>query len=423
METRARRLRNPCRSILAFALLFLPAASYAMKVQVPVDGATLNVNVQLQSQLLANENGNSAGNGWSADVFVRRTRLLVNGEIGRNLAYLLQLDNANFGKYGSSSGRAIIQDAWVGWAPTGTGGPNVVFIDAGILLIPISRHLLESTTNFITADVHTDSFRLTGNQFAGLRETGVQVRGWWFDKRIGFRGGVYEGTRAINVAGADRKSLPQVAGFVNFDILGSEEGSWVYGAYKWGTAPVLSVSVSGLYQQLAVKTAVSPASAQSFADQKMGSTGVYLDWPMTEASELVFAATAYLSRNGLASADTGTGFFADLGYRWGWFAPYVSYEYFRADDCDAALTAAQCSAGAAGQPHAADSRNAKAGVNFFFNRNLNHLNVELGINHGQSAYGPQSITTAGAGYVPKGITTLLATPAQRSVLLHWNVQF
>ena len=172
-----------------------------------------------------------------------------------------------------------------------------------------------------------------------------------------------------------------------------------------------------------MKTAVLPASAQTFTSQKMGSAGVYLDWPTTEASELVFATTAYLSRNGLASADTGTGFFADLGYRWRWLAPYVSYEYFRADGCDTALTPEQCVAGGAGQPHAADSRNAKAGVNFFINRNLNHLNVELGINHGQSAYGPQSITTAGAGYVPKGITTLLATPAQRSVLLHWNVQF
>jgi len=416
-------MRSPCKPVLTLALLVTPAASYAIKVPVPIDGMTLNVSVQLQTQLLANENGNASGSGWSADVFVRRTRLLVNGDIGQNLSYLLQLDNANFGKYGNYNGRAIVQDAWVGWAPTGISGPNVLFIDAGLLLIPISHHLLESTTNFITADVHTDSFRLSGNQFPGLRETGVQVRGWWFDKKVGFRGGVYEGTRAINVAGADRKSLPQLAGFLNFDILGSEEGSWLYGAYKWGTDPILSVGLSGIYQSLAVKTSVLPASAQSFTDQKMASADVYLNWPMTEAAELVFEATGYLNKNGAASADTGIGFFADLGYRRGWFAPYVSYEYFQADDCDTTLTAAQCLAGRAGQAHATDSRNAKVGVNFFFNKNFNHLNVELGINHGQSAYGPQSITTAGAGYVPKGITTLLTTPAQLSLLLHWNVLF
>jgi hypothetical protein len=413
----------PFRHALAVALAITPAASYAFKVPSPIDGVTLNVNAQLQTQLLANENGNADGSGWSADVFVRRTRLLVNGDVGGHFSYLLQLDNANFGKYGNTSGRAIVQDAWVGWAPTGVSGPNVLFVDAGILLIPISHHLLESTTNFITADVHTDSFRLTGNQYPGLRETGVQVRGWWFDKKIGFRGGVHEGTRAINVAGADRKSLPQLAAFVNFDILGTEEGGWVYGAYKWAKDPILSVGLSGIYQSLAVKKALLPADAQSFTDQKMASADVYLDLPVTGAAELVFEATGYLSRNGAGSADTGVGFFADLGYRMGWFAPYVSYEYFQAADCDAALPASQCLAGRSGQPHAADSRNAKVGVNFFFDKNFNHLNIELGIDHGQSAYGPQSITTATAGYAPKGITTLLGTPAQRSLLLHWNVFF
>ena len=255
---------------------------------VPIDGVTLNVSVQLQTQLLANENGNAGGSGWSADVFVRRTRLLVNGDIGQNFSYLLQLDNANFGKYGNYSGRAIVQDAWVGWAPTGASGPNVIFIDAGLLLIPISHHLLESTTNFITADVHTDSFRLSGNQFPGLRETGVQVRGWWFDKRfLCFGGASTKGTRRSTWPGADRKSLPQLAGFLNFDILGSEEGSWLDGAYKWGKDRILSVGLSGLYQFLRRRSPCCPPRRRASRIQKMASADVYLNWPMTEAASLL----------------------------------------------------------------------------------------------------------------------------------------
>jgi hypothetical protein len=409
--------------VLGAGALVAPATSRAVAVPLPVDGVTLNVNAQVQTQVLANENGNPGGDGWSADVFVRRTRLLVNGDVGRDFSYLLQLDNANFGKFGNYAGRAIVQDAWVAWAPTGTKGANVLFIEAGILLIPISHHLLESTTNFITADVHTDSFRLTGNQFPGLRETGLQVRGWALDGRIGFRGGVYEGTRALQVAGTDRKSLPQVAGFVNFDVVGSEEGSWLYGAYRWATRPVVSVGASALYQSLAVKNALAPAASQSFTDQRLGSADVYVNVPVGGDGEIVSEVTAYLSRNGTASADSGTGFSADLGYRWHGVAPYVSFEYFAADDCPASAAAIACAPDRAGQAHAADSRNTKVGANFFFNRNFNHLNVELGINHGQSAYGPQSITTATAGYIPKGINTLLSTRAQRSVLVHWNVLF
>jgi hypothetical protein len=408
---------------LVVGALVAPATSYAVAVPLPVDGVTLNVSAQIQTQLLANENGNAGGDAWSADVFVRRTRLLVNGDVGRDVSYLLQLDNANFGKFGNYAGRAIVQDAWVAWAPTGSKGANVLFIDAGILLIPISRHLLESTTNFIAADVHTDSFRLTGNPYPGLRETGIQLRGWALDKKIGFRGGVYEGTRALQIPGADRKSLPQVAGFLNVDVVGSEEGAWLYGAYRWATQPVLSVGISGLHQSLAVKNALSPASSQSFTDQRLGSAGVYANVPVGRDAEVVLEATGYLSRNGTGAADTGKGFFADLGYRWRWVAPYVSFEYFAADDCARGIAVSACAPDRPGQPHATDSRNAKVGANFFFNKNFNHVNVELGIDHGQSAYGPQSITTATAGYVPKGINTLLSTPAQRSVLVHWNVLF
>jgi len=251
----------------------------------------------------------------------------------------------------------------------------------------------------------------------------VQVRGWWLDKKIGFRGGVYEGTRAINVAGADVKSLPQLAGFVNVDILGTEEGGWLYGAYKWAKDPVLSIGLSGLYQSLAVRNALLPAAASNFTDQKMASADLFLDWPMTEQAEVVFEATGYLSGNGTASANTGRGFFADLGYRWGAFAPYVSYEYFQSDDCDSALTAAQCLSGRSGQPDAADSRNFKVGVNFFFNKNQNHLNVEFGANHGQSAYGAQSISSTNAGYAPAGSGNSLRLAATKSLLVHWNVLF
>src|SRR5207302_1208434 len=121
--------------------------------------------------------------------------------------------------------------------------------------------------------------------------------------------------------------------------------------------------------------------------------------PLTEQAELVAEATLYLNGNGTGSANTGTGIAASVGYRFGFVAPYVAYDYFQSSSCDAgSLTPAQlatCNAAV----DTADSRNFKAGVNFFFNKNLNHLNVEFGVNHGLSAYGPSSITALAAGYV------------------------
>src|SRR5438105_14113864 len=271
----------------ALSVFLAPAVAHATKIPLPIEGATLNLSLQIQTQFVANEAGTPDGLNPSYDIFVRRTRLLVNGDVNNNVSYLLQIDNANFGKFGNFTGRAIIQDAWIGWAPTGITGGNVLYIDAGLLLIPISHHLLESTTNFITADVHTDEFRFPGSGFQGLRETGVQVRGWWLDKKIGFRGGVYEGyqpaqtpavagvttafngTAAVcgpitsgtpptttNVTCVNPHRYPQFAGFVNFDLIGSEQAGWLYAAYKWGKDPIGSVGLSGIYQAHAVKTSL-----------------------------------------------------------------------------------------------------------------------------------------------------------------------
>ncbi len=434
-------MKAPLKALLACTLLLAPAA-FATKVPIPIEGATLNVSVQVQTEIFATESGAPNGNDMSFDVFVRRTRLLVNGDISQNFSYLLQIDNANFGKYGNFTGRAIVQDAWIGWAPTGITGGNVIYIDAGILLIPISHHLLESTTNFITGDVHTDEFRFSGNPFQALRDTGIQVRGWWFDKKLGFRGGAYEGytpfdqpagTCTATGAGCiTPKRYPQFAGFVNLNLIGSEEGGWLYGAYKWGKDPILSIGGSGVYQSQAIRnTSINPTG--NITDQKLWSVDVYLNFPQSEAAELVFEATGYYSFNGSGSNNTGKGFFADVGYRLGSIAPYASFSYFKTDDCsDLLLTTAQTTACNA-SVDIGNSRNFKTGLNFFFNKNLNHLNLELQFNHGVSAFGPQAITVANAGYaptlktngfaVPAGQNTSLKVPTQMSFLAHWNVLF
>lgn len=434
---------------ILLAVFLISTAASATKIPIPIEGATLNVSFQLQTQMLMNENGTPDGQNLSYDVFIRRSRLLVNGDLSQNFSYLIQLDNPNFGKNGNFTGRGYIQDAWFGWAPTGISGGTVFYVDAGLLLIPISHHLLESTTNFTTADVHTDSFRgISGATFPGLRDTGVQVRGWALDKKVGFRGGVYEGVRgtpgtfsskdvytnnpATNAvtlvpanpnAGLNPRSNPQFAGFVNFDLIGSEEGGWLYGANKWGKDMILSVGLSGLYQAQALRGPVG------ITDQKLASADVYLNMPMggEGESELTVEATGYLNGNGTDSANTGIGGFIDVGYRHGMIEPYVSFDYFSATSCDTSIdpvaTGIKCGIGVAGTAGNADSRNFRVGLNYFVNKNFNHVNLEFSLNRGQSTYGTQSVAPAvpvAAGDLP---LNSLARPPSKSLLLHWNMIF
>ena len=438
-------MKSICRA-LALALVFAPAASFATKVPIPIEGATLNVSLQVQPQFIINEGGAPAGDSPSYDLFVRRTRILVNGDLGPNFTYLIQVDNANFGKFGNFTGRAIIQDAWIGWAPLGLTGGTVIFVDAGLLLVPLAHHVLMSTTNYVTADTQADAFRMPGSPLPALRDTGVQLRGWLANKRVGFRGGVFEGYTpfaAANCVPATAgtciapKRNPMLAGFVNFDVIGSEEGGWLYGAYHWSKDPILSVGLSTQYQSQVLRNAFG-----SLADLGVFGGDVYLNLPMGEGAELVAEGTAFLNRNGTGSANTGLGLSANLGYRFGNIAPYVAYDYFAADSCDSTLTAAQLaicngSPGKIGTVGSADSRNFKVGINYFINKNLNHVNVEFGVNHGQSGYGPQSIAAGTAGYAPLAldpatgstarrplnVTPALGAPAFKSLLVHWNFLF
>ncbi len=424
--------------VLVLALFLAPAASYAISVPLPSNAATLNLNLQLQPQFIVNQSGTPDGMNPSYDIFLRRARIAINGTVGKDFSYFFQLDDANFGKFGNLTGRVQVQDAWVGWAPTGIDGGTVVYVDAGLLYKPISRHVLGYTTNYVTADLQIDGFRLPNSSFPAFRDLGVQVRGWAFDKKIGFRGGVYEGYAPIDqpagacaIGGAGcitPKRNPAFGGLVNVDLLGTEEGLWLYSAYKWGTSPILSVNVAGNYQSLALRNTFG----NSLTDQRLLATGLYLDLPMTEEAELVVDATVYLNGNGTGSPNTGTGFAATAGYRYGFIAPYVAYDYFQSSGCDTGLTPsdlALCNASV----DSANSRNFKVGLNLFFNKNLNHLNIELGINHGLSAYGPSSITAATAGYTPTALdpltpggprrvfTNSLANPAFTSFLLQWTV--
>ncbi len=440
---------DPMKSSIRMLLVavFISTGASATKVPIPIEGASLNILVQVQAQALVNQASTPDGLNPSFDVFIRRTRIVAWGDISPNFDYLFHVDNANFGKYGNYGGRAIVQDAWIGWSPTGFGGGTMIEIDAGILLMPISRHMLQSTANFITADAMIDAFRYPGNTNPAFRDTGVQIRGWALDKKIGFRGGVFEGYQPIDVQGGvacvpgtantctNPKRLPALRGFVNIDLIGSEEGApfangWLYGAYKWGKDPVLSVNAAGSYQSLSVRNGFG-----NLADARLLSGGVYLNFPMTEQNELVYEGTVYLSGNGSSAANSGTGFSTAIGYRFGFIAPYAGYDYFQSSNCDdpgltgtgGTITQAACDG--------ANSRNLKAGLNFFFNKAFNHLMVEFQSNHGLSTlYGPSNVAAA-SGYVPLSLDPAtpggprrpfnanLINPAFWSVLVHWNVVF
>ncbi|HET9676337.1 MAG TPA: hypothetical protein VFP21_02400 [Solirubrobacterales bacterium] len=419
------------------ASFLAPLAAHAIKVPVPVEGVNLNLGVNVQTHVLFNENGTPDGGGWSSDVFMRRTRLAANGDVSKYFWFFFQVDNTNFGKYGSFTGRMVVQDAVFAWGPTGTTGSDVLLIEAGIIRIPSTRGTITNVNNNFTVDGHPDLIRgFNGNFFNANRSTGVEVRGWALNKKIGFRGGPFLGVKPSAAdLGLNTKTYPLLAGIVNFNFLGTQEGGFSYETIYFAKEPLLSISLGGGYQSQAVRV------AKGVSDFKTASTTAYLEYPFSEDAEVIAIFNGYRHSMGTGSRDTGWGWSADLAYRFKWVRPYATWEMFTSDDCPTDATEltgaalATCLTSRTAGAHTADSRNFRAGLDFYFNKTLNHLMIEFSSNHGQSGWGPQSITTATAGYVPlsldpsaagrprRPMDTLLASPSQKSVLMQWAVVF
>ena len=408
-------------SLLSGILLGLvPAASHAFNVPLPTPDATLNLQIYIQPRFQLTEYGAPSGDP-SYDLFVRRTRIAGIGSIGNNWLYYVQIDNPNFGKYGNFTSRLIIQDAWAAWGPFGTKGDNVLLIEGGLLFFPASRFIIMSSGNYPSIDGHTDLTRgLTASQYPANRTTGLQIRGWALNKKVGFRGGIYEGVQPTVGAGLNPRKNPAVAMFMNFDLIGSEEGAYLYQGILFGKDPVLSVSLAGAYQSQALRT------LKGVTDQRSLTSAVFFDYPLPGDQEFVTSLGGYLYGNGTGSKDTGRGFTLDVAYRYHSLKPFISWEYFDSDDCTStagSVTTAQCA-----QAHTADSRNFRAGLVYYIAKSLQHVDVEFALNRGQSTVGPTSVTTAAAGYTPLVAPgelpfLSLARPAAKTMIVQWTMIF
>ena len=380
----------------------------------------MNINAIVQTQALFNENGTPDGTGWSKDIYVRRSRFQIYGDATKRFSYYVQVDNANFGKYGNFTGRMIVQDAWVSWGPGGTKGNNVLLLEGGLIFYPNSRFTITTSANQPNVDGHPDMLRgFTAGSLPGTRSTGLQVRGWGLDKKLGFRGGVYEGVQPTSTAtGPNPKHYPAFGGFVNFDIIGSEEGSYLYQSIYFAKDPILSISLAGTYQASALRT------LKGLTNQRSATSTVFFDFPLSEQQEFVAILGGYLYGNGTGSRDTGKGLSLDVGFRYTFVRPYVSFEYFQGDDCTpgADVTAAQCV-----QAHTGDSRNTRFGLDFYINKSQNHVLAEFALNRGQSSFGQQAVTAANPGYTPGGLplatVNSLGRTASKSLTLSWNCYF
>src|SRR5258708_10984574 len=233
-SSRPRRVLFP---ICMRLLLFLPTLAHAQVTVKVNDDVSFRFGAQLQ--LWADMAQDSATNEYNQNLFIRRARFLVTGSVAKNVTFFIQTDNPNLGKAPKAlTSGFVLQDAWAEWKLS-----DQFMLDGGLMLIPLSREELTSTTSFMTLDISpTATAFATPTQTSATRDTGFQAKGYLADGRLEYRAGIFQGVRvpATATTVASRNAFRR-AGYLQYDFFEKERG-YVFAGTNRGTRKVVALS-------------------------------------------------------------------------------------------------------------------------------------------------------------------------------------
>ena len=129
-------------SSLVFLAILVPAVVAAQATIKVNDDISFKVGTLIQPW--ADFAQDSTASGYAKNLFLRRIRLIVGGQLAPNITFFVETDNPNLGKAPKSLGGGFItQDAFVEWKPRN----NAFILDAGLMFVPLCRNCLETAAS------------------------------------------------------------------------------------------------------------------------------------------------------------------------------------------------------------------------------------------------------------------------------------
>lgn len=230
-------------AIVVLALGVFPALAHA-QVVVKVND-TVNFRLGFQLQTWADWTQDPVSEGYQQSFFIRRVRFILGGQVAKDVSFFFQTDNANMGKtVAPATTKAlnagfVTQDAFIEWKVFGN---DQFILDAGKMLMPITRNSLQQTSSHLSWDGGTFTFLQSGpTQSDAGRDLGFQIKSYLAKDHLEFRGGVFDGFRApANAGGAGSRNSLRAAGRLVYNFFDTEKGYVPVGTNR-GTRKILSI--------------------------------------------------------------------------------------------------------------------------------------------------------------------------------------
>ena len=170
--------------------------------------------------------------GYQQNLYLRRARFIMGGDIGDNVGFFLETDDPKLGLNPKSlSSGFMLQDAFMEWKPD-----QRLIVSGGLMLVPFSRQTLQSPGSYYTLDISAiTTVANAATQSAGLRDAGFQAKGYFLKDKLQYRLGVFDGQRDSS----GRNSL-RTAGYLQYDFF-SPEKVYVFTGTALGKQKILAV--------------------------------------------------------------------------------------------------------------------------------------------------------------------------------------
>ncbi len=332
-------LKGRSRFVFAVAgivlLLGLSGTASAQAVLKVNDNVNMRFGILLQGW--ADWAQDPVSEGYAQNLFLRRARFIVAGQVAPNITFFFETDNPNMGKAPKALGTGLIVQDAIFEAKLA----DEFILQGGLILIPFCRNCNQAATTQMTIDYGAYSFLQSGvsGSVTG-RDTGFMAKGYLIGKHLEYKVGAFQGLRAVSSAtNAASNNAFRVAGRLQYNVLDVETGLFYTGTYL-GKKKILAIG-GGLDTQ---------------SDYSAFAGDIFLDLPVAGGNGVTFQAD-YIHYDGGKTYTTllaQNTFFTEAGFYIGGpkLMPWLKYETRSASDSanSAALDESRYHAGMAWYP-------------------------------------------------------------------------
>jgi len=234
--------RGLLRQVAILGCLFLLSIGSDAQVLVKVSDSVF-FRLGTLMQFWADGTQDPVSGGYSQNLFLRRVRFIVSGQIADRVTFFFQTENSRLGNSTATASKNtatgfIVQDAFGEWRIAG----DLLALDAGLFFAPQSRDLMTVSSTCLSFDVSSySSLQTVATQSSGGRDVGFQLKGYLLGDHLEYRAGVFDGQRELqSPAGAGSRNPPRFAARLQYDAFDVEKG-YAYPRTNRGTKRILAV--------------------------------------------------------------------------------------------------------------------------------------------------------------------------------------